>query len=149
MPICPRASLPTTQTTADVAANDQLLKAEDYRPLIVGYHNGAAIKLSDIANVQDSVENIRAAGFVNGKPSVLLIIFRQPGANIIETVDRVRQALPSLKASIPCGHRPDRRDGPDDDDPRVGPRRGNHAGASRSSWSSWSCSSSCAARARP
>ena len=97
----PKGQLANDQTTADLAANDQLLKAEDYKPLIVGYHNGAAIKLSDIANVQDSVENIRAAGFVNGKPSVLLIIFRQPGANIIETVDRVRQALPSLKASIP------------------------------------------------
>ena len=97
----PKGQLANDQTTADLAANDQLLKAEDYQPLIVGYNNGAAIKLSDIANVQDSVENIRAAGFVNGKPSVLLIIFRQPGANIIETVDRIRQALPSLKASIP------------------------------------------------
>jgi multidrug efflux pump len=97
----PKGQLANDQTTADVAANDQLLKAEYYKPLIVGYNNGAAIKLSDVANVQDSVENIRAAGFVNGNPSVLLIVFRQPGANIIETVDRVRQALPSLKASIP------------------------------------------------
>jgi multidrug efflux pump len=70
-------------------------------PLVVGYHNGAAIKLSDVANVQDSTENVRAAGFVNGKASVLIIIFRQPGANIIETVDRIRAALPALKASIP------------------------------------------------
>jgi multidrug efflux pump len=70
-------------------------------PLVVGYHNGAAVKLSDVANVTDSTENIRAAGFVNGKPSVLIIIFRQPGANIIDTVDRIRGALPALKASIP------------------------------------------------
>ena len=97
----PKGQLANDQTTADLAANDQLLKAEYYKPLIVGYHNGAAVKLSDIAHVWGSVENIRAAGFVNGKPSVLLIVFRQPGANIIETVDRVRQALPSLKASIP------------------------------------------------
>jgi multidrug efflux pump len=97
----PKGQIDQEQTTADLAANDQLLKAEDYKPLVVGYHSGAAIRLSDIANVQDSVENIRAAGFVNGKPSVLVIIFRQPGANIIETVDRVREALPSLKASIP------------------------------------------------
>jgi multidrug efflux pump len=69
--------------------------------LVVGYHNGAAIKLSDVANVHDSTENVRAAGFVNGKASVLIIIFRQPGANIIETVDRIRAALPALKASIP------------------------------------------------
>ena len=89
-------------TTADILANDQLLKADYYKPLIVGYHNGAAIKLSDIADVQDSVQNIRAAGYVNGKPSVLVIIFRTPGANIIDTVDRIRDALPSLKASIPA-----------------------------------------------
>lgn len=99
----PKGQLADEHLTSDLAANDQLLKAVDYRPLIVGYNNGAAVQLSDIANVQDSVENIRAAGFVNGKPSVLVIIFRQPGANIIETVDHVRQALPSLKASIPAG----------------------------------------------
>jgi multidrug efflux pump len=96
----PKGQLSNGDTTSDLDANDQLLKAVEYQPLIVGYHNGAAIKLSDIAHVQDSVENIRAAGFVNGQPSVLVIVFRQPGANIIETVDRVRQALPSLKASI-------------------------------------------------
>jgi multidrug efflux pump len=97
----PKGQLSDRNATADVAANDQLLKAEDYKPLVVTYHNGAAVRLSDIAQVQDSVENVRAAGFVNGQPSVLLIIFRQPGANIIETVDRIRAALPSLKASIP------------------------------------------------
>src|SRR6516225_5183002 len=86
----------------DVSSNDQLLKAVDYMPLVVGYHNGAAVKLSDVANVQDSTENIRNAGFVNGQPSAMIIIFRQPGANIIDTVDRIRAALPSLKASIPA-----------------------------------------------
>jgi multidrug efflux pump len=98
----PKGQIANEHSTADVAANDQLLKAVDYQPLIIGYNNGAAVKLSDVANVQDAVENVRAAGFVNGEPSVLLIIFRQPGANIIETVDRIRQALPSLKASIPA-----------------------------------------------
>ena len=98
----PKGQLSDGQKTSDVAANDQLLKAEDYRPLIVGYHSGNAIRLSDIATVSDSVENVRAAGFVNGEPSVLVIIFRQPGANIIETVDRIGEALPSLKASIPA-----------------------------------------------
>jgi multidrug efflux pump len=87
-------------TTADIVTNDQLLKAEDYKPLVVGYHNGAAVKLSDIAEVEDSVQDIRAAGFVNGKPSVMIIIFRQPGANIIDTVDRIREALPSLESSL-------------------------------------------------
>jgi multidrug efflux pump len=97
----PKGQFSTGGTTADITTNDQLLKAAFYRPLIVGYHNGAAIKLSDIATVTDSTENIRAAGFVNGQPSVSCIIFRQPGANIIDTVDHIREALPSLKASIP------------------------------------------------
>jgi len=97
----PKGQIVSDTTSADIVTNDQLLKAVNYMPLVVGYHNGAAVKLSDVANVQDSTENIRAAGFVNGKPSVLIIISRQPGANIIETVDRIRGALPSLKASIP------------------------------------------------
>jgi len=97
----PKGQIVDGTSSADVTSNDQLLKAVDYMPLVVGYHNGAAVKLSDVANVQDSTENTRAAGFVNGKPSVLIIIFRQPGANIIDTVDRVREAIPALKASIP------------------------------------------------
>src|SRR5689334_23152688 len=96
-----KGQLTNKATTADLATNDQLLKAADYRPLIVGYKNGAAIRLSDVANVQDSVENLRSAGLANGKPCALVIVFRQPGANIIDTVDGVRAALPQLKASIP------------------------------------------------
>ncbi len=97
----PKGQIADSQTSADIVTNDQLLKAVNYMPLVVGYHNGAAVKLSDVATVQDSTENIRAAGFTNGKPSVLIIIYRQPGANIIETVDRVRAAIPGLKASVP------------------------------------------------
>jgi multidrug efflux pump len=97
----PKGQMADINTSADIVTNDQLLKAASYMPLVVGYHNGAAVKLSDIANVTDATENIRAAGFINGKPSVLIIIYRQPGANIIDTVDRIRAALPSLKASIP------------------------------------------------
>jgi multidrug efflux pump len=97
----PKGQIVDGTSSADIIDNDQLLKAVDYMPLVVGYHNGSAVKLSDVANVEDSTENIRAAGFVNGKPSVLIIIFRQPGANIIDTVDRVREAIPALKASIP------------------------------------------------
>jgi multidrug efflux pump len=89
--------------TADILANDQISHADDYKPLIVGYSNGAAIRLSDVAQVTDSVQNIRAAGYLNGKRSITVIIFRQPGANIIETVDRVRAELPVIKASIPLG----------------------------------------------
>ena len=96
-----KGQISDNSTTSDLAANDQLLKAEYYRPLIVGFNNGAAIRLSDIATVQDSVENIRSAGLANGKPCALIIIFREPGANIIDTVDGVRAALPQLEASIP------------------------------------------------
>ncbi len=99
----PKGQIANDQMTADILANDQLLKADQYKPLIVGFHNGAAIKLSDVADVTDSVENIRAGGYVNGEPSVSLIVFRQPGANIIDTVDAVRAAMPALKASIPAG----------------------------------------------
>jgi len=87
----------------DILANDQISHAADYKPLIVGYKNGAAVRLSDVAQVTDSVQNVRAAGYLNGKRSVTVIIFRQPGANIIETVDRVRAQLPIIKASIPLG----------------------------------------------
>jgi len=90
------------QTTADILANDQLLKADYYSPLVVGYHNGAAVNLSDVADVQDSVQNIRNAGFANGQPCVLVVITKAAGANIIDTVQRIRQALPALKASIPA-----------------------------------------------
>jgi multidrug efflux pump len=89
-------------TTADIVVNDQLLKAGDYRPLVVAYQDGQAVTLSDFAGVVDSVEDVRAAGFVNAKPSVAVVIFKQPQANVIDTVDRIRAALPALKASIPA-----------------------------------------------
>src|SRR5262249_33605652 len=88
-----------------IAATDQLLTAEEYRPLILSYRNGAAIRLSDVGEVDDSVENLRNAGIANGKPAVLVILFAQPGANIIETVDRVKALLPQLQASIPAAIR--------------------------------------------
>jgi multidrug efflux pump len=97
----PKGQFSDERTTADILANDQLLKAKDYGPLIVAYRNNAPVTLSDIASVRDSVENIRAAGYLNGKAAIPLVIFRQPGANIIQTVDRVKAALPSLKASVP------------------------------------------------
>ena len=90
-------------TTADIIANDQISHAEDYKPLVIGYNKGAAVRLSDVADVVDSVQNVRAAGYLNGKRAVMVIIFRQPGANIIDTVDRIRAQLPSIEASIPKG----------------------------------------------
>ncbi|HWF46402.1 MAG TPA: efflux RND transporter permease subunit [Bryobacteraceae bacterium] len=81
-------------------SNDQLMHAVDYQPLLVGYHNGAAIKLSDVATVSDSVQTVRSIGLANGKRAALLVIFRQPGANIIDTVDGIKAALPQLHAAI-------------------------------------------------
>jgi len=89
--------------TADIVTNDQMTKAAQYQPLIVGQHSGTVVRLSDVADVIDSVQNVRNAGYMDGKPSVTIIIFRQPGANIIETVDLIKEAIPSLKASIPSG----------------------------------------------
>ena len=84
-----------------ILANDQARKAADYIPIIVAHRSGAAVRLSDVADVTDSVQDLRNAGSANGKPSVLLILNRQPNANIIETVDRVAALLPVLRASIP------------------------------------------------
>ena len=90
-------------TTADIVVNDQMRQADQYKPLIIGYHNGAAVRLADVADVSNAAQNIRAAGYLNGIPSITVIIFRQPGANIIETVDRIQSELPSIEASIPQG----------------------------------------------
>ncbi|HEX7966810.1 MAG TPA: efflux RND transporter permease subunit, partial [Stellaceae bacterium] len=81
--------------------NDQASEADQYRQLVIAYRNGAVVRLSDVAEVRDSVEDLRNQGLANGKPSVLLIIYRQPGANIIDTADRVMALLPQLEASIP------------------------------------------------
>jgi multidrug efflux pump len=79
---------------------DQLFTADQYRPLIVSYNNGGPVRLGDVGEVEDSLADVRNLGLVNGKPGIILPIFRQPGANIIETVDRVRALLPYLQSSI-------------------------------------------------
>jgi multidrug efflux pump len=85
-----------------VYTNDQSTKAADYAPLVIAYRNGAAVQLSDVAAVNDSVEDVRNLGLSNGQPSVLVIVFRQPGANIIETIDSVKESLPHLQAAMPA-----------------------------------------------
>ena len=97
----PKGELADGERTWAVSTTDQLLHAADYQSLIIRYQNGSAIRLSDVARVTDSVEDIRTGGLSNGKPAILIIVFRQPGANIIKTVDRVRALLPQLQASIP------------------------------------------------
>jgi multidrug efflux pump len=96
----PKGQLSNDEVTWEIHASDQLLKADQYRTLIVATHNGDVVRLSDLGEVTDSVENLRAGGLANGKPAILMIIFRQPGANIIKTVDSVRALIPQLQASI-------------------------------------------------
>ena len=98
----PKGALESGAQRWQILANDQSMDAKDYLPLIVGYHNGAAVRLGDIAQVSDSVQDLRNDGLANGDPAVMLILFRQPGANIIATVDRVRALLPHLRATIPA-----------------------------------------------
>jgi len=97
----PKGHFSNGQQMWEVGANDQIFKAVDYQPLLVAYKNGSAVRLDQVADVKDSVENVLNSSYANGKPSVLIIINRQPGANIIDTVDNLRSMLPALKASIP------------------------------------------------
>ncbi|MFB9157490.1 multidrug efflux RND transporter permease subunit [Chromobacterium violaceum] len=97
----PKGFLENDERHWQVQANDQAGKASDYLPLIVSYKNGSAVRISDVAEVKDSVVDLRNAGMLGKQPAVMLILFRQPGANIIETVDRVKAMLPQLQASIP------------------------------------------------
>ena len=97
----PKGQMTDGVRTWEIRTNDQIYKAVDYMPLITMYRAGAALQLSDVAKVEDSVEDLRATGLFNGKTAVLLIIFRQPGKNIIETVDHIREQMPQLEASIP------------------------------------------------
>jgi multidrug efflux pump len=96
----PKGGIDVGDQRYQIYANDQANKADDYKSLIVAYRNGAAVHLSDVGEVNDAVENLRNAGLANGKPAVLVILYRQPGANIISTVDLVKGLLPQLRASI-------------------------------------------------
>jgi multidrug efflux pump len=98
----PKGHFSDGQEMWEVGANDQLFSAVDYKPLLIAYHNGSTVRLSDVGDVVDSVEDLRNGGYANGKPSVLVFVFRQPGANIIETVDRIRAVLPQIHAAIPA-----------------------------------------------
>jgi multidrug efflux pump len=97
----PKGSIDVGSERYQIYDNDQASKAVQYRNLIVAYRNGAPVRLADLGEVVDSVENLRNAGLANNKPAVLIILYRQPGANIIDTVDNVRSLLPELEASIP------------------------------------------------
>jgi multidrug efflux pump len=98
----PKGSIDDGDQRYQIYTNDQATKASDYAPLIVAYRNGAAVQLTDVAAVNDSVEDVRNLGLSNGQPSVLVILFRQPGGNIIDTIDGVKAELPTLQAALPA-----------------------------------------------
>jgi multidrug efflux pump len=97
----PKGEIADSVKSQEITTNDQLFKADEYRNLVVAYRNGAPVRLKDLGQVDDSLEDLRTEGLLNGKTAVMVIIFRSPGANIIETVDRIRTLLPQLSAAIP------------------------------------------------
>jgi multidrug efflux pump len=97
----PKGAIEDGERRFQLYTNDQASRAEQYKPLVVAYRNGRAVRLADVADVVDSVEDLRNAGLANGKPSVLVLLYRQPGANIIQTVDTVRAVVPTLQAAMP------------------------------------------------
>jgi multidrug efflux pump len=99
----PKGEFAGQERTFSIYTTDQLFQASDYRPLIISYNaqKGGYVRLSDVATIEDSVEDVRTGGSVDGKPSVVLVIFRQPGANMIDTVDRVKALMPAFQAEIP------------------------------------------------
>ena len=98
----PKGTIEDGNRLSQIDANDQGRHAADYRPLVIAYRNGAPVRLTDVAEIRDSVENLRNLALFNGKPAVLVILYRKPAANIIDTVDRVKAILPQLEASLPA-----------------------------------------------
>ena len=98
----PQGAVEDRQQRWQLRTNDELKTASDYAPLVVHYRNGAAVKLADVASVQDSVQDVRNAGMADGKPAVLLLVRKTPEANVIDTVDRIRAELPTLHQTIPA-----------------------------------------------
>ncbi|MDP4003905.1 efflux RND transporter permease subunit [Methylobacterium sp. NEAU K] len=99
----PKGEIDAGERRYQLYANDQGRKADDYRDIIVAYRNGAAVKLTDVGQVLDGVEDKRNLGIVNGKPGVLLFVYKQPGANVVETINAVKEALPQITAALPGG----------------------------------------------
>ena len=112
-----------------LGANDQLLSPDSYRSLVIAYRNGAAVRLSDVGTVVGGLENDRVGAWYQGRPAVVLDIQRQPGANIVQTVARIKQALPDLERAMPSGMRLSDGDRPHRDHPRQRGRRAGHAAA--------------------
>src|SRR5262249_30135483 len=103
IPTLPKDKIADESRSWWISPTDRLMTAKEYEPLIVTYRKNSPVRLQDVASVTDSVEDIRATGITDGKPSIMLIVYRQPNANIIDTVDRVKALVPMLQAQIPAG----------------------------------------------
>ena len=144
----PKGAIEVGDRHYQIYNNDQATTSDEYKPLIIAYRNGAPVRLTDVGEVVDWVENLRNAGLANGKPSVLVIIYRSPGANIIATVDRVYALLPELQRGDFAGDRSPAGGRPLDHHPLLARGGRAHADALRRRSSCWWCSSSCAAAGR-
>ncbi len=120
-----------------INANDQVTSADQYRTLIVAYRNGSPVRLSDVATIVSGPENTKLGAWANLTPAIIVNVQRQPGANIIQVVDRINALLPQLRATLPQRARHRRSGRPHRDDPRVGRPTWNSNWRSRSSWSCW------------
>ena len=116
----PRGQISNNTMTADIITNDQISRPADYKPLIVGYHNGNAVRLSDVTEVVDSTQNMRTAGYIDGTPSVTVIIFRQPGANIIQHRRAHSDAVAVFAGGCATGDSLHHRSRPHHHHPRLG-----------------------------
>jgi multidrug efflux pump len=96
----PKGELSSPNRDYSLETTDQLFTADQYRPLIVAYKNGGAVRLQDVGEVSDAVADRRQLGLANGQPGILVVVFRQPGANIIDTVDRIQALMPYLESSV-------------------------------------------------
>src|SRR6202044_2603322 len=96
----PKGGIDVKDQRYQIYSNDQAIKAADYKSLMVAYRDGAAVRLTDVGEVLDSVENLRNLGLSNGRLAVMMILYRQPGANIIGMVDHVKALMPQLRASV-------------------------------------------------
>ena len=132
-----KGSINGARQSFTIAANDQLTKAEEYNNVIIAYRNGAPVRVRDVGQAVAGPQDVNIAALIGSRPSVILLVFKQPGANVIDTVDQIKAAMPALAAVIPPGMqaRHDRR--PHADDPRLGAGRRIHAGADHLPWSCW------------
>ena len=117
----PKGSLDGAHQSYTISANDQLIGVESYKSLVMAYRNGAPVLLTDVAQVVDGLENDKVGAWYQGTPAVVIDVQRQPGANVIETVERVKAELPRLQRAMPVGVDADHRQRPHHHDPRFDP----------------------------